>query len=72
MGILWFASHAVQNSQKSFIGGVVSLTLSEVVRAEPDPTLFAPPADYTVHDVSMRVGDGVTTTGSTVMAVKQP
>ena len=62
----------VQISQKSSIGGVVTLNLSQVVRAEPDPTLFAPPADYTVHDVSMRVGAGVTTTGSTVTAVKQP
>ncbi len=62
----------VQISQKSSIGGVVTLNLSQVVRAEPDPTLFAPPADYTVHDVSMSMATGVTTSGSTVTAVKQP
>jgi hypothetical protein len=60
----------VQISQKSSIGGDVTLNLSQVVRAEPDPTLFAPPADYTVHDVNMATG--VTTSGSTVTAVKQP
>ena len=62
----------VQITQKSSIGGVVTLNLSQVVRAEPDPTLFAPPADYTVHDVSMSMATGVTTSGSTVTAVKQP
>jgi len=62
----------VQISQKSSIGGLVTLNLSQVVRAEPDPTLFAPPADYTVHDVSMSMATGVTTSGSTVTAVKQP
>jgi hypothetical protein len=62
----------VQISQKSSIGGVVTLNLSQVVRAEPDPTLFAPPAGYTVHDVSMSVGTGVTTAGTTVTADKQP
>jgi hypothetical protein len=62
----------VQISQKSSIGGVVTLNLSQVVRAEPDPTLFAPPADYTMHDVSMSMATGVTTSGSTGTAVKQP
>ena len=51
---------------------MVTLDLSQVVRAEPDPTLFAPPAGYTVHDVSMSMAAGVTTTGATVTAVKQP
>jgi len=62
----------VQITQKSSLGGVLTLNLSQVVRAEPDPTLFAPPADYTVHDVSMSMATGVTTSGSTVTAVKQP
>jgi hypothetical protein len=60
----------VQISQKSSVGGVVTLNLSQVVRAEPDPTLFAPPADYAVHEVN--VATGVTTSGATVTAVKQP
>jgi hypothetical protein len=60
----------VQITQKSSIGGLVTLNLSPVVRAEPDPTLFAPPAGYTLHEVNMSMGTGVTTTGATVTAVK--
>jgi hypothetical protein len=67
----------VQMTQQSSIGGVVTLSLSQVVRAEPDPTLFAPPADYTLHEVNMpTVAAGTTTgvavTGATITAVKQP
>ncbi|HWW78787.1 MAG TPA: hypothetical protein VNY82_04270 [Steroidobacteraceae bacterium] len=35
-------------------------------------SLIGTPADYAVHDVSMQVATGVTTTGSTVTAAKQP
>jgi hypothetical protein len=62
----------VQITQKSSIGGLVTLNLSQVVRAEPDPTLFAPPAGYTLHEVNMSIATGATTTGATVTAVKQP
>ena len=67
----------VQITQKSSIGGAVTLNLSQVVRAEPDPTLFVPPADYTRHEVNMPMAaagtvTGVAVTGATVTAVKQP
>jgi hypothetical protein len=46
----------VQITQKSSIGGELTLTLGEVVRTEPDPTLFAPPSDYTRRDVNLPAG----------------
>ena len=42
----------VQVTQKSSIGGEVTLNLGQVVRTEPDPTLFAPPSDYARHDIN--------------------
>ncbi len=42
----------VQITEKSSLGGAVTLNLSQVVRGEPDSTLFAPPADYTRHDLA--------------------
>jgi hypothetical protein len=42
----------VQISQKSSIGGELTLSLVQVTRTEPDPTLFSPPADYTRRDVN--------------------
>ena len=35
--------------QKSSIGGELTLSLGQITRAEPDPSLFAPPAGYKVH-----------------------
>jgi hypothetical protein len=62
----------VQITQKSSIGGQVTLSLRQVAHTEPDPTLFAPPSDYTRHDInlpprvaSMRMG------AATVTAVKK-
>jgi hypothetical protein len=46
----------VQITQKSSIGGELTLTLGPVVRTEPDPTLFAPPSDYTRRDVNLPAG----------------
>ena len=51
----WFSPDLdvpVQITQKSSIGGDVTLNLTQLVRGEPDASLFAPPAGYTVHDVS--------------------
>lgn len=50
----WFSPDlgvAIQITQKSSIGGDVSLTLEHVIRAEPDPALFTAPADYTRRDL---------------------
>jgi hypothetical protein len=65
----WFSSDLgvpVQVTQKSSIGGDISLNLTQVVRGEPDPTLFAPPAGYTVHQMPTAAGAVIagTTTGS--------
>ena len=51
----WFSPDLdvpVQITQKSSIGGDVTLNLTQLVRSEPDASLFAPPAGYSVHDVS--------------------
>ena len=37
----------VQITQRSSIGGQLTLNLGQVARTEPDPALFAPPSDYT-------------------------
>jgi len=42
---------AVQITQKSSIGGELTLNVDQITRAEPDPTLFAPPTDYTRRDI---------------------
>jgi hypothetical protein len=58
----------VQITQKSSIGGDVALNLTQLVRGEPDASLFGPPAGYTVHDVSgpaaALVGAGTVTTAT--------
>jgi hypothetical protein len=46
----------VQITQKSSIGGELTLNLGQVTRAEPDPTLFAPPSDYTRRDINLPSG----------------
>jgi hypothetical protein len=43
----------VQVSAKSSIGGDLTLNLGQIVRAEPDPALFAPPSDYARHDITL-------------------
>ncbi len=72
----WFSADLgvpVQIIQKSSIGGNVTLNLTQLVRSEPDATLFAPPTGYTVHDLSgaAAVVAGTATNG-TVTATKQP
>jgi hypothetical protein len=42
----------VQITQKSSIGGELTLNLEQVMRTEPDATLFSPPSDYTRPDVN--------------------
>ena len=69
----WFSSDLgvpVQVTQKSSIGGEISLNLTQVVRGEPDSTLFAPPAGYTVHQMPTGMGAVVsgTATGASVTA----
>jgi hypothetical protein len=62
----------VQITQKSSIGGELTLTLDQVVRTEPDPTLFAPPSDYTRRDINLPAGVTSMAVGSaTVTAVKK-
>ena len=73
----WFSADLgvpVQVTQKSSIGGDISLNLTQVVRGEPDSTLFAPPAGYAVHQVGEGVG-AVVSAGAwppVVTASKQP
>ena len=75
----WFSADLgvpVQVTQKSSIGGEISLNLTQVVRGEPDSTLFAPPAGYTVHQMPTGMGAVVsgTATGASVTptGIKQP
>ncbi len=72
----WFSadlSVPVQITQKSSVGGQVTLNLTQVVIGEPDTTLFGPPSGYTVHDLSgaASVLAGTATT-ATVTTSKQP
>jgi hypothetical protein len=43
----------VQVVQKSSIGGQLTLNLGNIVRAEPDAALFAPPADYSRKEIEL-------------------
>jgi hypothetical protein len=43
----------VQMTQKSSIGGELTLNLEQVARTEPDPTLFVPPSDYKRRDINL-------------------
>jgi hypothetical protein len=45
----------VQITQTSSIGGQLTLTLEDVSRAEPDPALFSPPADYHQRQIGFPV-----------------
>ncbi len=62
----------VQVSQKSSIGGTLTLSMKNIVRAEPAPALFTVPADYRRQDLSFPVSvsgtarstDGVQAQGS--------
>jgi hypothetical protein len=50
----WFSPDLgvpIKITQKSSLGGEVSLTLEQVIRAEPDPALFTTPADYKRQDL---------------------
>jgi hypothetical protein len=64
----------VQITEKSSIGGEVTLNLSQVVRGEPDSTLFTPPANYVLRQSSVP-GLAVQTVSGTVAsgtAVRNP
>lgn len=41
----------VQFTETSSVGGSVTYSLNQIVRAEPDPTLFTVPADYKVQNL---------------------
>jgi hypothetical protein len=43
----------VQFSETSSVGGSVTLSLNQIVRGEPDPTLFSIPTDYKVQNFVM-------------------
>jgi hypothetical protein len=45
----------VQITEKSSIGGQVTFNLEQVVRAEPDPSLFSPPSTYTRRQINPSV-----------------
>jgi hypothetical protein len=71
----WFSADLgvpVQVTQKSSIGGDISLNLTQVVRGEPDATLFAPPAGYAVHQAPTAIGAAISeaVSPSTVTATK--
>lgn len=57
----------VQITEKSSIGGEVTLNLGQIVRAEPDAALFAPPAGYTRRDIVLpsKVAAAATQSGNT-------
>jgi hypothetical protein len=64
----------VQITQKSSIGGELTLNLTEVVRTEPVPALFVPPADYTRRDITFpttQVASGTSVLPATVDAIKK-
>jgi hypothetical protein len=42
----------VQFTETSSVGGSVTVSLSQLVRAEPDPALFTVPSDYKVRNIS--------------------
>lgn len=41
----------MQFTETSSVGGSVTYSLNQIVRAEPDPTLFTVPADYKVQNL---------------------
>jgi hypothetical protein len=43
----------VQFTETSSVGGSVTFNLGQVVRAEPDPTLFTVPTDYKVRNIGL-------------------
>jgi hypothetical protein len=59
----------VQTTQTSSIGGSISLNLTQIVRGEPDASLFAPPAGYTVHQMPTATGTVASSGSSTTTAV---
>ena len=63
---------AVQIDQKSSIGGELTLNMGQVARAEPDPTLFVPPAGYTRRDVTLPGGVAGVPMASQTLAVGAP
>jgi hypothetical protein len=56
----------VQITQKSSIGGDLSLNLGHLVRGEPDPTLFTVPAGYKVQNITMPTPTSASATGAVV------
>jgi hypothetical protein len=58
----------VQITQKSSIGGDLSLNLGHLARGEPDPTLFTVPAGYKVNTVNTPLPSSGTTTSAGVGA----
>jgi len=70
----WFSPDLgvpVQITQKSSIGGEVTLTLEQIVRAEPDPALFTPPADYQRHETHLPIA-AIGTTSAQAASVRAP
>ncbi len=51
----------VQITQRSSIGGQLTLNLEQLARTEPDPALFAPPSDYTRRQFNLPAAALLTT-----------
>ena len=63
----------VQVTEKSSIGGTLTYNLQDVVRAEPDPSLFTVPADYTRRDINGPMAlKGAVRAPAVITAVKKP
>jgi len=57
----------VQITEKSSLGGTVTYNLQQIVRAEPDPTLFQLPEGYTRHDIGGPIAVSGTTTSHAIV-----
>jgi hypothetical protein len=57
----------VQIIEKSSLGGTVTYNLQQVVRAEPDPTLFQLPEGYTRRDIGGPMAVSGTTTSHAIV-----
>lgn len=63
----------VQVTEKSSIGGTLTYNLQNVVRAEPDPSLFIVPANYTRRDINGPMAmAGAVSRSAVITAVKKP
>jgi hypothetical protein len=64
----------VQITETSSIGGTTTLNLQQIVRGEPEAALFAVPADYKRHELTVpaRAAELSSTSTAVFTAVKKP